>query len=152
MRLYTAALVKGWDIVGCSWISCVASRKNMNISEWLDKGQTVMASWLGQSIWSVPSKKDNWWICIRVHGAQKLIDACGDWRLTHQIQSHRRATGAQTAEKCNAGHDIKVAELTLHHSLLYMGLRNRRPVRVSWWSPFTAESGYNGNVSVRTGP
>ena len=60
----------------------------------------------------------------------RLIDARGERRLARVVRSNRRATGAQTAEKVNAGSDRKVSEHTVHLSLLRMGLRSRRPVRV----------------------
>lgn len=44
---------------------------------------------------------------------------------------------------------LKVLEHTVHHSLLYMGQRSRRPGRVPVVT--TPESGYNEHVNVSTG-
>ena len=60
----------------------------------------------------------------------RLIGARGERRLAHVFRSNRRATVAQIAEKVNAGSIRKVSEHTVHRSLLRMGLRSRRPVRV----------------------
>ncbi|KPP69749.1 hypothetical protein Z043_111475 [Scleropages formosus] len=125
--------------------------KHMDLSGF-DKGQIVMARQLGRSISKTAglvgcsrcavvstyqkwSRKDNW-----------LIDACGERKLTHLVRSHRRATIALIAENLNAGHDRKVSEHTLHHSLLHMGLCSRRPVRVPMLTPFTTESAYSGQM------
>ena len=51
----------------------------------------------------------------------RLIDARGEGRLACVVRSNRRATGAQTTEKVNAGSDRKVSEHTVHLSLLRMG-------------------------------
>ena len=75
-----------------------------------DKGQIVMARGSGSD--------------------PRLIDARGERRLARVVRSNRRATGAENAEKVNAGSNRKVPEHTVHRSLLRMGLRSRRPVRV----------------------
>lgn len=47
------------------------------------------------------------------------------------VQSNRKASVAQTAEKVNAGFNRKVSERTVHPSLLCMELHTRRLVRLS---------------------
>ncbi|CAI5647008.1 unnamed protein product [Oreochromis niloticus] len=104
-----------------------------------DKGQIVMARRLGQSIsktaalvgcsrsavvsiyqkWSKEGTVVNH---RQGHGRPRLIDACGEQRLAHVVQSNTRATVAQIAERFNAGSDKKVSEYTVHRSLLRMGL------------------------------
>ncbi|KPP74310.1 hypothetical protein Z043_106538 [Scleropages formosus] len=68
-----------------------------------DKAQIVMARQLGRSIFK----------------QQVLLG----------VPSMQRATQAQIAENLNVGHDRKVSENTVHHSLLHMGLRSLRLVR-----------------------
>lgn len=58
------------------------------------------------------------------HGQPRFMDTHGKGSLAHLVRSHRRGAVAQIAEKCNAGHDRKVLDRTLHHSLLYMGLHS----------------------------
>ena len=119
--------------------------KRKDVSDF-DKGQIVMARRLGQSI----SKTAALVGCSRsavvrdlpkvVQGRKtgepatgsdpRLIDARGERRLARVVRSNRRATVAQIAEKVNAGSDRKVSEHTVHRSLLRMGLRSRRPIRV----------------------
>lgn len=111
-----------------------------------DKGQIVMARRLGESIsktaalvgcsrsavvltyqkWSKEGQPVN---RRQGHGRPRLIDADGEQKLAHVVQSSR-ATVAQIAEKVNAESERKVSEHTVHRSLLRMGLRRRRPVRV----------------------
>lgn len=111
------------------------------------KGQIVMARRLGQSIsetaglvgcsrsavvstyqkWSKEGQPVN---RRQGHGRPRLIDARGERRLARVVQSHRRATVAQITEKVNAGSDRKVSEHTVHRSLLRLGLRRCRPLRV----------------------
>ncbi len=52
------------------------------------------------------------------HGRPRLTDECGEQKLDRLLQSNRRATIAQIAEKRNAGHDRKVSECTVHRSML----------------------------------
>uniref|UniRef100_A0A8P4G4M8 Transposable element Tcb1 transposase n=1 Tax=Dicentrarchus labrax TaxID=13489 RepID=A0A8P4G4M8_DICLA len=116
------------------------------------KGQIVMARLLGQSIsetaalvgcsrsavvsiyqkWSKEGKVVN---RRQGQGRPRLIDARGERRLARVVQSNRRATVAQIAEKVNAGSDRKVSEHTVHRSLLRIGLRRYRPVRVPMLTP-----------------
>lgn len=125
--------------------------KRKDLSDF-DKGQIVMARRLGQSIsktaalvgcsrsavvstyqkWSKEGKAVNH---RQGRGRPRLIDARGERRLARVVRSNRRATVAQIAEKVNAGSDRKVSEHTVHHSLLRMGLRSRRPVRVPMMTP-----------------
>ncbi|ROL54534.1 hypothetical protein DPX16_11709 [Anabarilius grahami] len=117
-----------------------------------DKGQTVMARRLGQSIsktaalvrcsrsavvsnyqkWPKEGAVVNW---RQGHGRPRLIDARGERRLARVVRSNRQATVAQIAQEVNAGSDRKVSEYTEHHSLLRMGLHSRRPVRVPMLTP-----------------
>lgn len=61
-----------------------------------------------------------------------FTDTCGERRVACLVQSHnRRASVALIPEKCNAGCDRHLSEHTVHFSLLHMGLRNCRWVRVS---------------------
>ena len=69
----------------------------------------------------------------------------GDRRLAHLVQSHRRATVAQIAEKVNAGYDRQVSEHTVHCSLLRMG-------QCSPYCTYTANSAKNGHVNIRNVP
>lgn len=106
-----------------------------------DGGQIVMlddcvrASPKLQLLWGVPSLQ--WSVLIKSgprreqgqgqgqgHGQPRLIDACGEQRLTRVVRSYRRATAAQIAEKVHAGSDRKVSENTAHHSLLCTGLQS----------------------------
>lgn len=121
--------------------------KGKDLSDF-DKGQIVMARRLGQSIsktaglvgcsrYAVVSTYQKWTKeghpvnRRRGHGRPRLIDARGEERLAHLVESHKRATVAQIAEKVNAGYGCKkVSEHTVHRSLLRMGMRKRRPVRV----------------------
>lgn len=111
-----------------------------------DKGQIVMARCLGESIsktaalvgcsrsavvltyqkWSKEGQPVN---RRQGHGRPRLIDADGEQKLAHVVQSSK-ATVAQIAEKVNAESNRKVSEHTVHRSLLRMGLHRRRPVRV----------------------
>lgn len=59
----------------------------------------------------------------------KLTDACGKRRQA-RLQSHRRATVAQIAERLNAAHDRKVSEHIVLHSFLRMKPCSRRPLSV----------------------
>ncbi|KAK3518727.1 hypothetical protein QTP70_009665 [Hemibagrus guttatus] len=125
--------------------------KCKDLSEFV-KGQIVMSRRLGQSI----SKTAAFVGCSRSavvsiyqkwskegtvvnrrqgHGRPRLIDAHGEQKLAHLVQVHRRATVAHIAEKVNAGSDRKVSEYTVHRSLLRMGLRRRRQVRVPKLTP-----------------
>ncbi|KAF7664142.1 hypothetical protein LDENG_00188010 [Lucifuga dentata] len=81
----------------------------------------------------------------------RLIDVCGERRLVRLVRSNRRAAVAQIVEKVNAGSGRKVSEHKVHRSLLRMGLRSRRLVRVPVLTPSTAKSTYNGHVGIRTG-
>uniref|UniRef100_A0A671YBG6 Tc1-like transposase DDE domain-containing protein n=1 Tax=Sparus aurata TaxID=8175 RepID=A0A671YBG6_SPAAU len=112
-----------------------------------NRGQIVMARRLGQSIsetaglvgcsrsavvstyqkWSKEGQPVN---RRKGHGRPRLIDARGERRLARVVQSHSKATVAQIAERINAGSDRKVSEYTVHRSLLRMGVRSRRPVRL----------------------
>ncbi|KAI1887120.1 hypothetical protein AGOR_G00202860 [Albula goreensis] len=120
--------------------------KRKDLSDF-DKGQIVMARRLGQSISktaalvgcsrsAVVSTYQKWYKEGKAvnrrqgHGRPRLIDARGERRLARVVRSNRRATVAQIAKKVNAGSDRKVSEHTVHRSLLRMGLRSRRPVRL----------------------
>uniref|UniRef100_A0A3Q1K3H4 Uncharacterized protein n=1 Tax=Anabas testudineus TaxID=64144 RepID=A0A3Q1K3H4_ANATE len=120
--------------------------KSKDLSDF-DKGQIVMARRLGQSIsqtaglvgcsrCAVVSTYKKW---IKEgqpvnrrqgHGRPRLIDALAERRVAHLVQSNSKATVAEIAEKFNAGCDQQVSEHTVHRSLLRMGLRRRKPVRV----------------------
>ncbi|KAF4088070.1 hypothetical protein AMELA_G00078690 [Ameiurus melas] len=125
--------------------------KRKDLSDF-DKGQIVMARRLGQSIsktaalvgcsrYAVVSTYQKW--CKegqpvnrrQGHGRPRLIDACGEQKLADLVQSHKRDTVAQIAEKVNAGCDRKVSERTVHRSLLRMGLRRRRSDKVPMLTP-----------------
>ena len=125
--------------------------KRKDLSDF-DKGQIVMARRLGQSISKTAGLVGCSWYAVvstyqkwskegqpvnrrQGHGRPRLIDARGERRLARLVRSHRRATVAQIAEKVNAGYDRKVSEHTVHRSLLRMGLRSRRPVRVPMLTP-----------------
>ena len=100
-----------------------------------DKGQIVLARRLGQNISrtaalvgcsrSAVVRTDQKWskegTGEPTGSDPRLIDARGERRLARVVRSNRRATGAQTAEKVNAGSDRKVSEHTEHLSLLRMG-------------------------------
>lgn len=125
--------------------------KRKDLSDF-DKGQIVMARRLGQSLsetaalvgcsrsavvstyqkWSKEGKAVN---RRQGHGRPRLIDARGEQKLARVVRSNRRATVAQIAEKVNAGSDRKVSEYTVHRSLLRLGLRSRRSVRVPMLTP-----------------
>ncbi len=66
------------------------------------------------------------------HGHPRLIHARGERRLARLVRPFRRVTGAQIAEKLNAG----MTEHTVHRSLLCMALHSRRPVKVSKPDPY----------------
>ncbi|KAE8297395.1 Transposable element Tcb1 transposase Transposable element Barney transposase [Larimichthys crocea] len=125
--------------------------KNKDLSDF-DKGQIVVARRLGHSIsktaalvgcsrsavvsiyqqWSKEGTAVN---RRQGHGRPRLIDARGERKLARVVQSNRQATVAQIAEKVNAGSDRKVSEHTVHRSLLRMGLRCHRPIRVPMLTP-----------------
>lgn len=116
--------------------------KRKDLSDFV-KGQIVMARRLDQSISDtanlvgcsrsvVVSTYQKW--CKdgppgnrrQGHGRPRLIDECGEQRLDRLVQSHRRATVAQIAEKLNAGHERKISKHTVQRSLLRMGIRRRK--------------------------
>ena len=112
-----------------------------------DKGQIVMARRLGQSIseterlvecpwsgvvntyrqWSEEGQTTNRRQGV---GHPRLIDARGQRGQSHLVQTDRRCTAAQVTENFNGGHGRNVSQSTVHRTLLCMGLRSRRPVRV----------------------
>ena len=117
-----------------------------------DKGQIAMARQVGQSIsetarlvgcshsavvstyrqWSEERQTTN-----RGQGVRRprLIDARGQRRLSHLVQTDRRSTVAQVRENFNGGHGRNVSQSTVHRTLLRMGLHSRRPVRVPMMTP-----------------
>ncbi|KAF3698668.1 Transposable element Tc1 transposase [Channa argus] len=125
--------------------------RNKDLSDF-DKGQIVMARRLGQSIsqtaglvgcsrCAVVSTYKKW---IKEgqpvnrrqgHGRPRLIDARAERRVAHLVQSNKKATVAEIAEQFNAGFDQQVSEHTVHRSLLRMGLRRRRRIRVPRLTP-----------------
>lgn len=120
--------------------------KSKDLSDF-DKGQIVMARRLGQSIsqtaalvgcsrcavvstykkWTKEGQPVN---RRQGHGRPRLIDALAERRVAHLVQSNSKATVAEIAEKFNAGCDQHVSEHTVHRSLLRMGLRRRKSVKV----------------------
>ena len=65
------------------------------------------------------------------YGEPRLTDAHGEHRLARLVESDRRASLAQVAEKCNDGHDRKASEHTVHPSVPCMDMCSHRLVRVS---------------------
>lgn len=120
--------------------------KSKDLSDF-DKGQIVMARRLGQSIsqtaglvgcsrcavvstykkWTKEGQPVN---RRQGHGRPRLIDALAERRVAHLVESNSKATVAEIAEKFNAACDQQVSEHTVHRSLLRMGLRRRRMVKV----------------------
>ncbi|KAM8960365.1 LOW QUALITY PROTEIN: uncharacterized protein RCH25_036055 [Pelodytes ibericus] len=125
--------------------------KGKDLSDF-DKDQIVMARLLGQSIsktaalvgcsrsavvstyqkWSKEGESVN---RRQGHGRPRLIDTRGERRLARVVRSNIGATVAQITENVNAGSARKVSEHTVHRSLLRMGLRSHRAVKVPILSP-----------------
>ena len=116
------------------------------------KGQIVMARLLGQSI----SETARLVGCSRLAvvstyrqyseeeqttnrrqgvGHPRLIDVRGQRRLSRLDRTDRRSTVAQVTEYFNGGHGRNVSRSTVHRTLLRMGLRSRRLVRVPMMTP-----------------
>ena len=117
-----------------------------------DKGQIVMARQLDQSIaetarlvgcsrsvvvsiyrqWSEEGQTTNRRQGV---GRQRLIDVRGQRRLSRLVRTDRRSTVTQVTENFNGGHGRNVSQFTVHRTLLRMGLRSHRPVRVPMMTP-----------------
>ena len=112
-----------------------------------DKDQIVMARRLGQSISETvrlvggPTdsgpRRDKPQTGDRVLGAQWSSMREGNksypvWsELTEGLLWHK----SQVTENFNCGHGRNVSQSTVHRTLLRMGLRSRRPVRVPMMTP-----------------
>ena len=125
--------------------------RSKDLSEF-DKGQIVMARQLGQSIsetarlvgcsrsavvstyrqWSEEGQTTNRRQDV---GRPRLIDARGQRRLSRLVRTYRRSAVAQVTENFNGGHRRNVSQFTVHRTLLRLGLRSRRPVKVPMMTP-----------------
>ena len=56
-------------------------------------------------------------------------------KATPSVRTDRRSTVAQVTENFNGGHGRNVSQSQVHHTLLRMGLRSRRSVRVPMITP-----------------
>ncbi len=106
--------------------------------------------WSGRERRMGLGKVREWWTVVnrrQGHGRPRLIDARGERRLDHVVQSNRQAFVAQIAQEVNAGSDGKVSEYTVHHSLLCMGPQTSQGAHADPCPLPKAPT-----VSIKTGP
>ncbi|KAG9337154.1 hypothetical protein JZ751_029745 [Albula glossodonta] len=107
--------------------------RRKNLSDF-DNGQMIVARLLGRSL-SITARLAG---CSRSAVVSTYLQWSEEGQTTNRRQDiwrPRRSTVAQVAENFNDGYRSNVSQRTVHRTLLLMGLRSCRSVRVPMLTP-----------------